>query len=140
MAHWAITTKDSSVGGGSSWSMEVRSSKENPGTGADVLIVLSMLVVAVGLAVAGVVLLVTCETTQFVGPFGNVTIGCSYPFQSYGLAFLYAASLVVALEAFPVRRVLRSSGDGPAWDPKFVSVAVAAGATFLFIFVYIIIV
>ncbi len=47
---------------------------------------------AVGLMVLGVMFLVTCETVT-VSTFTGAS-GCTYPFQVYGVAFLYAASLV----------------------------------------------
>ncbi len=116
--------------------MEVRAAEGNSGPAADYALALALVVVAVGLAVTGVILLVTCETTQFSNYFGNVVVGCSYPFQWYGGVFLYAASLVVALEAFPIRRVLLAKGRGHDWNPVVVSGVTAVFETLAFVLLY----
>lgn len=116
--------------------MEVGDSTSSSDPASAYFLALSLAVAAVGLSVTGIILLVTCETTQFVSQFGNSTIGCRYPFQPYGLAFLYAASLVLALEAFPIHRVLRTKEPAPNWSPGFLSLVAAGGATFLFLVVY----
>lgn len=50
---------------------------------------------AVGLMILGVMLLVTCETVP-VSAFSPAS-RCAYPFQGYGVIFLYAAGLVTII-------------------------------------------
>ncbi|MGP8078052.1 MAG: hypothetical protein ACLQD8_02200 [Thermoplasmata archaeon] len=85
---------------------------------------LASIAVAVGLFVAGTVLLVTCQPEMLISGGG---IGCSYPFQGYGLAFLFVSALVTIL-AFNILmhyRVLR--GTESRGNPRRYVVSVIAG-------------
>ena len=89
----------------------------------------SLVVVAVGLSVAGVQLLVTCEP----GAIAGNAVTCSYPFQGFGLAFLYAGGMVASLGfvAFARQRIAR--GVSPSWSPHVVGAMIAAGCSFLYL-------
>jgi hypothetical protein len=71
------------------------------------LVGLSLLMFAVGFLVCGVLLLTTCQTTTVVGQYSTI-VGCSYPFQWDGLAFLYSAGLISILAAFLIAQSLQS--------------------------------
>ena len=102
---------------------------------ADYVLVLVLAMVAIGLSITGVFLLVTCEAAEFTDQFGYTTLGCTYPFQNYGRAFLYAASLVVTLELFPIHSVLLARGHHPIWSPSHTAVVTFAGLTLFFFIV-----
>ncbi len=51
---------------------------------------------AVGLLVIGIQLLVTCESG---GGFDSGVVGCTYPFQAWGVGFLYASAVVAIISA-----------------------------------------
>ncbi len=53
----------------------------------------TLVVLAVGLMVVGVLLLVTCAARTITTPFPP-TVGCAYPYEGTGAIFLYAATLV----------------------------------------------
>ena len=78
-----------------------------PAASTSRLVGLSLLMFAVGFLVCGVLLLTTCQATTVVGEF-STTVGCSYPFQWDGLAFLYSAGLISILAAFLIARSLQS--------------------------------
>ncbi len=95
---------------------------------------LCLVVLAVGLLVAGVLLLVTCTAKTIGSPFPS-TVGCAYPFQGDGVAFLYVASLVTILAGNLFARSLE-----PQPAPKMMaerryvaSALVASIATVLFL-------
>ena|SRR5579863_6975144 len=71
---------------------------------------LAVIILAVGLLLLGITLSVTCETITTVTVSGT-TVGCSYPFQGYALASLYAGALVtiLAYNIFMQYRVLLGS-------------------------------
>jgi hypothetical protein len=56
---------------------------------------LSTTALAVGLLVIGVQLEVACETTLY----SSGALGCSFPFQGYGLWFLLASGIVTIVSA-----------------------------------------
>ena len=96
------------------------------------LLVLASAVVAVGLSVVGLMLLVTCEAEQYVGPFGYTQIGCSYPFQTYGETFLLAAGIVGALTVVPISRIAHAGGRKYDWNPWFIVLLIVTGLVALY--------
>jgi hypothetical protein len=103
-------------------------------------IAFSMIALAVGLFVSGIDLLTTCQTVEIAG-FPS-TVGCSYPFQGYGVTFLLAAALLTILGfnifvRYAAFRGWRSHG-GP--DPTTLSAFVAAGAIAVYLIVLLLVV
>jgi len=89
----------------------------------------------VGFLVCGVLLVTTCQTTSIVGQF-STTVGCNYPFQGYGLAFLYSAALVSILAANLLARSLQSARPSrEAIQDRYIrSFFALVGVTVLFLF------
>ena len=98
------------------------------------LLVLSAAIAAATLSIVGAVLLVTCETTETTNQLGATSIGCTYPFQTYGIVSLYLASLVAVLGFFLARSYYIEPSARVRSDPMFLGVLAAIGATVLFVF------
>ena len=96
------------------------------------VLVLVIAVVAVSLSVIGVMLLVSCETAQYVGPFGYTQIGCTYPFQAYGETFLLAAGIVGTFAVVPNSRIAHAGGRKHDWNPWFVALLIDTGLVVLY--------
>ena len=96
------------------------------------LLVLVSAIVAVGLSVIGLMLLVTCEAVQYVGPFGYAQIGCIYPFQTYGETFLLAAGMVGALTVIPISRIAHAGGRKYDSSPWFIVLLIVTGLVALY--------
>jgi hypothetical protein len=110
---------------------------EDPSTDAlsYALSALLLMVVAVGLSVAGVILLVTCEATTIYPAFASPVTACSYPFEGYGAAVLYLGALT-AIGSFAMYfrfRALR--GLRFPWDYRIPLAFAALGVTILYILV-----
>jgi hypothetical protein len=110
-----------------------------PGDASSLLRVLgaSTVTLAVGLLVVGTLLLTTCQAETIVGPY-TTTVGCGYPFQGYGLAFLYAAALLTItagnLFARALKRGVMSQQFGDRL--KVLSGLAFIGATGAFLFAF----
>jgi len=91
-----------------------------------------LLVAAVGLCVAGVILLVTCEASSSAPTFGQTTTTCSYPFQGWGSAFLYLGALTALGSCAMFFRFRALRGFVLSWDYRVFLVAVAVGVTVVF--------
>ena len=102
------------------------------------VLVLVIAVIAVSLSVIGMMLLVTCETAQYVGPFGYTQIGCTYPFQGYGETFLLAAGIVGTFAVAPIWRIANSGGRKYDWNPWFLTLLIDTGLVILYVVVLIV--
>jgi len=93
------------------------------------------MIISVGLLVIGSNLLTTCATKIASVSFGSTTGGCNYPFQIYGMFFIYLAALVVILAANLLGRSLESpTPPKSTLDRRYMlSVALAGGVTVLFL-------
>jgi hypothetical protein len=100
---------------------------------------MSFLVLSVGLLVIGVLLLTTCQTVTTVGPF-STSVGCEYPFQGYGLVFLYLAALVTILSANLLARSLQSPSPSNDFVLRCAVLSALAfvGVTLLFLIVLLV--
>src|SRR5579864_5367235 len=80
---------------------------------------LAFAALAVGLLVIGVQLLTTCETT-----YDRITgaVSCPYPFQGYGLVFLYASALAIIVSV----NLFGRATAGPPLDAKALEVRIVA--------------
>ena len=92
---------------------------------------MTFVILAVGLFVVGVQLLVTCEPGHITSGFSGGSVTCSYPFQGYGFAFLYASSLVVILGFVELARYRNLRGKPYSWNPYVVGGMLASGSTAL---------
>lgn len=99
---------------------------------------LACVVVAVGLSIAGVQLLVTCETSSNTSSFSGNSVSCSFPFQGYGIAFLYMASLVAILGFVAFARCRTLSGMQYSWNPHAVAGLLAGASTFMLLFALVV--
>ena len=106
---------------------------EVPAPDAGLLPYLGMIlaVVSVGLFVVGVQLLVTCRPGLITSSFSGDSVRCSYPFQGYGLAFLYASSLAAILVFIELVRYRTLRGRSYSWNPYVVGGMLASGSTAL---------
>jgi hypothetical protein len=90
-------------------------------------------VVAVGLFVAGIDLLVTCEASSSSPPFGGTIVTCSYPFQGFGATFLYAGALVGLAASAMFVQFTKLRGRKYEWDPRAAFGLAAAAITLCFV-------
>jgi hypothetical protein len=93
-----------------------------------------LLTFAVGLLVAGVVLLSNCAVQTTTVGF-STSDSCVYPFQQDGLVVLYFAAILTILSVNMFTRTLRSFGPGSLLrlQTSALSGLAAAGATLLFL-------
>jgi hypothetical protein len=97
------------------------------------LLSILLAVLAVGLFVAGVDLLVTCEASMGTLPFGGTTVTCSFPFQGYGVLFLYAGSLVAVASSASLTQFRMLRGHKYDWDRRALFGGAVAGLTVFFL-------
>jgi len=95
---------------------------------------MALVALAVGLFVIGILLLTTCQTETVVTPFVT-TVGCAYPFQWYGLAFLGSAVGVTVVSANLLAESFSSPKPGPesVVRRRMISAMLVVGAAVLFV-------
>jgi hypothetical protein len=92
-----------------------------------------LLIVAVGLCIAGVILLVSCETSTTLSPFGQTTTTCLFAFQGFGIEFLYAGALTAIGSGAMFFQFRAIRGYRLDWDYRMLFVLVAAVTTIAFV-------
>jgi len=93
---------------------------------------MAVLVFAVGLLVAGITLLTTCQAVTLP----DATVGCRYPFQGYGLASIWIASMATIVSANLLARSMQTSSTN-RMEVKLRYMTSGAAAVFVTTVVYL---